>query len=88
MTVERLSAWMPFTNAAIEDAPLVRAHIEYLMAEPGPLSATERVTGLRPFTSSEGVTINVRVGWRLELSRALQRFVCEAWPEDCAEDDD
>jgi hypothetical protein len=68
MTVEKMEAWMPFTAEAVEDGPLTRAMIEWLLLTPArPLTLRERLTGWRKFTSSEGYVLTFRVGWRAAL---------------------
>jgi hypothetical protein len=60
----KLSTWIPVMTEALEDAPYTRAIVEYAIAEHPPLTTGERFTGWRSFTSSEGVTLRFRVGWR------------------------
>lgn len=75
--VERIATWIPVTQEALDDAPAMGAGIEYmLLAEKPPLTPTERLTGLREWTSSEGVTITVKVGWRGALADRSRSSAC------------
>ena len=64
-----LSTWMPVTREALADAPAMSALIEYSLSDPRPLTIRERLTGWRAFTSRDGYTIRMRVGWRLVIDR-------------------
>lgn len=84
------------SREAIDDAmwlgPQLHAWMEYILAGDdgrlGPLTMAERITGLRSFTASNGVTIKARVGWRAELHDVFSAFARDAWPEDFVEECD
>jgi len=75
MTVQKVATWIAVTEESLEDAPLIRAGIEYMVADHPPLTVTQRITGWRWFTSSEGVTLGYRVGWRLLVWNKLHPYV-------------
>lgn len=87
LVVSKATAEMYVTEEAVEDGPFIRCLFEYSMSgADAPLTPAEAETGWRSFTSSEDVTMDFRVGWRLLLWEGLREFAREAWPEDFEDD--
>lgn len=76
------TAWTPMTEEQLADGPGLRALVEYLATDRRP-TLRERLTGWQHFTSTEGVGVVIRIGWRA----ALYDLRHPPEPDDPEEDD-
>ena len=69
LEVEKVSFTLPVSREWVEDLPRMRWQQEALFATftgELPLTDEEKRTGWKEFTSSDGITGRVAVGWRAE----------------------